>query len=141
MSVRRLKLQSVLLRVERIAVKAKIARLAVTSSLVWNALLFCSLMLSFLDEKAPLGIQLMHSQGVLLIGIPTLAFHLISIRYLWQEPLTAFARIMVVLNCGWMLTISILTGFTIGLLMLPSLALMCLASILLLSNGFHLRQR
>jgi hypothetical protein len=119
---------------ERIAMKTKIARLAVISSLIWNALLLCSLTSSFLDEKAPIGIQLMRSQGVLLIGIPTLALHLISLICLWQKPLVVFARIIVVLTCGWMLTISILTGLSIGLLMLPSLALICLAGLLLLSR-------
>ncbi|OIN90176.1 MAG: hypothetical protein AUJ21_08610 [Anaerolineae bacterium CG1_02_58_13] len=143
MSVERLKLQGVLLRVERLTVKIKIARLAVVASLIWNVLLFFSLTLSFFgsEEKAPLGVQLAQSQGILVIGALTLAIHIIAIKYLRQEPVSTFSKIIVVLNCGWMLTLAFLTGFTIGLLVLPSPVLLLLASILLLTDGFPLNKQ
>ncbi len=143
MSVGWLKLQGVLLSVERLTIKIKIARLAIVASSVWNALLFCFLILGFFgsEEKAPLGVQLARGQGILLIGAFILVMHIIAIRYSWQEPLPMLSKITVVLVFGGMLTLAFLTGFTIGLLVLPSPALLLLASILLLTDGFSLKRQ
>jgi len=136
-----LKLQGVLLSVEGITIKIKIARLAIAASSVWNALLFCFLILGFFgsEEKVPLGVQLARGQGILLIGTLILAMHIIAIRYSGQEPPSMLSKITVVLVFGGMLTLAFLTGFTIGLLVLPSPVLLLLASILLLTDGFSLK--
>lgn len=138
MSVERLKLQGVLLCVERLAMKIKIVRLAVVASLIWNALLFFSLTVNFLgsEEKAPLGVRFTQSQGILVIGTLTLAIHIVAIKYLRHQPLSTLSKTMVVLSCGWMLMLAFLTGFTIGLLVLPSPVLLLLANIILFTDSF-----
>jgi apolipoprotein N-acyltransferase len=113
----------------------KLARIASIISLVWAVFLFGCLAMSYLEigSPAPLSYRFAQSGGVIVIGAIVLLLHSLLLLAAYQKFSRRISIIVFTLSPAGMLLLTILTGFTIGTLLLPSTILLILASILFVS--------
>ena len=113
----------------------KLARIAAIISLIWALFLFGCLVMTYLGigSPAPLSYRFAASGGMIDIGAIVLWLHSLFLLAAYQKFSRQFSKIVFLLSPCGMLLLTILTGFMIGTLLLPSTILLILASILFLS--------
>jgi len=113
----------------------KLARIATIMSLTWALFLFGCLAMTYLEigSPAPLSYRFAASGGVIVIGATVLLLHSLLLLAAYQKFSPRVSKIVFLLSPCGMLLLMILTGFTIGTLLLPSTILLILTSILFLS--------
>jgi cytochrome bd-type quinol oxidase subunit 2 len=113
----------------------KLARIATILSLIWAVFLFGCLAMSYLEigSPAPLSYRFAQSGGVIVIGAIVLLLHSLLLLAAYQKFSRRISIIVFILSPAGMLLLTILTGFTIGPLLLPSTILLILTSALFLS--------
>jgi apolipoprotein N-acyltransferase len=113
----------------------KLARIATIISLIWALFLFGCLAMTYLEigSPAPLSFRFAESGGVIVIGAIVLLLHSLLLLAAYQKFSRQASKIVFILSPAGMLLLTILTGFTIGSLLLPSTILLILTSVLILS--------
>ena len=115
--------------------RRKLARIATIISLTWALFLFGCLAMTYLEvgSPAPLSYRFAQSGGVIVIGATVLLLHSLLLLAAYQKFSRRVSKIVFLLSPCGMLLLTILTGFTIGTLLLPSTIVLILTSILFLS--------
>ena len=115
--------------------RQKVTRIFAVISFIWVFLLFGCLATTYLGigNPEPFSIRFAEGGGVIIIGAVVLMLHILLILAVYKKFSTQISKIVLLVSSFGMGIMTILTGFSIGTLLLPSAILIILTSILFLT--------